>query len=97
MPSIPTGRRRPRTAKIAVSLPSALLDEIERHCRSTGASRSALVRRALERMFDAAYEAQAVREYVEAYRRSPETEEEVARNAPSGEELAETLRQYPWE
>jgi len=96
MPTIPTRPRR-GSSKVAVSLPADLLADVERYRRRSGESRSAVVRRALERLLDARVEADAVREYVEAYRRTPETAEEAALSTPSSEELAALAREHPWE
>ena len=95
MPSAPT-RPRSRVAKVAVSLPAGLLAEVERFRRRSGESRSALVRRALERLIDTTAEADAVREYVESYRASPETPEERSLSKPSAEELGALAREHPW-
>ena len=96
MPTVPTRSRR-RSSKVAVSLPADLLVEVERYRKRSGESRSAVVRCALERLLDATAEADAVREYVEAFRRTPETADEVALSTPSSEELAALAREHPWE
>lgn len=95
MPSAPT-RPRSRVAKVAVSLPTALLSEVEKLRKRSGETRSAVVRRALERLIDTTAEADAVREYVEAYRISPESPEEVALATPTAEEIERLAREHPW-
>jgi metal-responsive CopG/Arc/MetJ family transcriptional regulator len=67
-----------QSAKIAISLDEALLARVSRVQRATGESRSAVVGRAL-RQFVAEDERRAlVEEYVAAYRRTPESTEDVA-------------------
>jgi hypothetical protein len=86
-------RRSARARKVAVSLPAPLLDEVERRRRATGDSRSGFVGKALEhllRSLRAADGASLVREYVEGYRRLPETEPEIAEaEATAGEAFGE--------
>jgi metal-responsive CopG/Arc/MetJ family transcriptional regulator len=63
--------------KIAISLQPELLVRAEQLRRATGESRSALVARALRRLLRDEALAEQRREYVEAYRRLPETERDV--------------------
>ncbi len=66
------------TAKIAVSIDPELLRRVERVRLQTGESRSALVSRALRQLTRDDERARRVREYVQAYRDTPETAEEIA-------------------
>lgn len=63
--------------KIAVSLDPALLSGVEALRRRTGESRSAVVARALRALLDEERRRARVAEYVEAYRRLPETPAEI--------------------
>jgi len=64
--------------KVAISLDPELLARAERLRKETGESRSALVGRALRELLRAEERDRRVAEYVEAYRRVPETSREVA-------------------
>lgn len=69
----------PRTsAKIAISLDPSLLEAVDRVQRETGESRSAVIARAVRRLVDAEAQRRRMAEYVEAYRRAPESESDVA-------------------
>jgi metal-responsive CopG/Arc/MetJ family transcriptional regulator len=87
-------RASPAYAKIAVSLPSELLRGVERLRRTTGESRSALVRRSLEGLLGRIEEAGMVREYVAGYLAHPETKEEAEAATAAA---AEILAKEPWE
>jgi metal-responsive CopG/Arc/MetJ family transcriptional regulator len=78
-----------KTVKVAISLPEELLAEADKASEREGASRSAIIRRALADYLRAEQEREWDREYVEAYRRMPETREEVA--------VSEATSQYGWE
>lgn len=64
--------------KIAISLDPELLARAERLRRQTGESRSAIVQRALRELVRAEEREEQVAEYVEAYRRLPESAKEIA-------------------
>src|SRR5437870_2304533 len=66
-----------RYRKVAISLPASLLSELERRRKATGASRSGFVAEALELYLRTDEAATRIREYVEGYRRMPETREEI--------------------
>lgn len=87
-------RRNARVAKVAVSLPRALFQEIEKTRRAMGLSRSAIVRLALEESMARRRRAALEEQYVEAYRRFPETPAEVA--AVMGTAAA-VFEQEPWD
>ena len=65
--------------KVAVSIPKDLYQALERARKKNGKSRSAVVQNALRHWLNQQQEAEQVRQYVEGYRRMPETEEETAR------------------
>ena len=81
------------TAKIAISLPVEVLRKVERLRKETGESRSALIRKAIERIFEDREKARKDRAYVEGYRRMPETAED---RLLSDEMVAESLSRDPW-
>jgi metal-responsive CopG/Arc/MetJ family transcriptional regulator len=86
--------RPSRTRRVAISLPAALLRRVEQQRRETAESRSGFVKRALEDLLRRVEHERRVREYVEGYRRSPETAEEVsAADAAAVDALADE----PWE
>ena len=66
-----------KASKIAVSLETELLRQVERVREQTGESRSALVSRALRLLTREDEHARRVREYVQAYRDKPETAAEI--------------------
>jgi Arc/MetJ-type ribon-helix-helix transcriptional regulator len=81
-------RRPPASAKVAISLPTALLERLEDLRDRTGESRSAVVRRALELLLHRMDHYEAVREYVESYRLHPETDDDLELGRPTVDELA---------
>jgi metal-responsive CopG/Arc/MetJ family transcriptional regulator len=72
-----------KTAKIAISLPTETLDELERVRISSGRSRSALIREALEHWLRARELGPADQRYIEGYLRHPERSERSASIAAS--------------
>lgn len=64
-------------AKIAVSLPPALLQRVERLRRKRKTTRSAVVAEALELLVSMESEQEKVRRYVESYRSDPERWEDM--------------------
>ncbi len=66
------------TTRIAVSLPPDLLEKVERARKRRSLSRSAVVQRGLRAWLEAQRDSARVRRYVDAYRKQPETDEEVA-------------------
>lgn len=63
--------------KVAVSMPHALYRAVEQARKKNGKSRSAVVQDALRHWLNREQEAERVRQYVEGYKRMPETEEEI--------------------
>lgn len=81
--------------KVAVTVDRQLLARVENLRRRTGESRSALFGRALRMLLLERDRSEKVKKYVDAYRKMPETSEEIA----DAEALAvESLRHAPpWE
>jgi hypothetical protein len=73
------------TAKIAVSVPRKTLGAVEKRRRALGMTRSAVVTAALDAWLSEQSMTAEEREYMVAYLREPETEEERS----DGRELAE--------
>ncbi len=83
-----------KSAKIAISLPGALLALVEKERQATGESRSEFLRRALESYLRQKRERERVEQYIRGYQKYPETAEEMA-----GWEsiVAEAWADLPWE
>ena len=83
----------PRTSKVAISLPEEVLNAVEKEREESGESRSQIFRRALELLLRQRKEREMSEQYIQAYQRIPETEEEVtaARRAASA-----ILAGEPW-
>jgi hypothetical protein len=86
--------RMSKSAKIAFSLDARLLDRVERVRARTGESRSALIARALVAVTEEEARRQDILQYVEAYRRQPETPAEVTMARASARR---TLERLPWD
>ena len=67
---------RPAT-KVAVSIPSALYQAVERVRKASGQSRSAVIQDALRYWLDSQAQGALVREYEAGYRRKPEGRREI--------------------
>jgi metal-responsive CopG/Arc/MetJ family transcriptional regulator len=67
--------------KIAVSVSADLLAEVEEVRRREGLTRSAVVESGLRAWLRARRDAERVQRYVEAYRRHPESDDEIAETA----------------
>jgi metal-responsive CopG/Arc/MetJ family transcriptional regulator len=77
------------TEKIAITVDEGLLAEVERLRHRTGESRSAVFNRAVRQLIRLREHEERVSRYVEAYRKYPETAEEI----DAAEQLAtESLR-----
>jgi metal-responsive CopG/Arc/MetJ family transcriptional regulator len=79
--------------KIAITLEAPLLEGLEAVRRVTGESRSAVIARAVRTLLDDERRKAQVREYVEAYRRVPETADDLALSQAG----AAALAQLPWD
>ena len=83
-----------KTTKIAISLPEAVLDAVEKEREGSGESRSEFFRRAVEALLRQQREKELSERYVRAYQNLPESPEEVeAARKAAGSILAEE----PWE
>ena len=80
-------------AKVAISLPDSILAEIEAAREVTGESRSEFLRRAAELVLTRERERVLVKQYMDAYRRMPESAEEI-RLAQAGS--APAFAENPW-
>ena len=85
----------PRTvAKVTISLPMELVEDIDRRQEERGETRSDFIRQALERLFREEREREQIERYVRGYLRHRESEEDARAN----DELAvESLVAEPWE
>lgn len=63
-------------AKVAISLPDDLLQRIEEARQGTGETRSEFLRRSVEQTLRAEQDREWDRQYVEAYRRTPMSQDE---------------------
>lgn len=81
-------------AKIAISLPDDVLEDIERERTATGETRSEFLRRAVRTLLHHLREQEAVERYVWGYQEQPETEEERAIAASTS---SRPLAENPWE
>ena len=83
-----------KMTRVTVSLPGALLEAADGKLAEENESRSALVRRLLEAALREAAERDDVERWVQAYRKQPQTEDEVGWM----EQVAlEHLAEIPWE
>ncbi len=83
-----------KSAKIAISLPEALLERIEQEREATGESRSEFLRRALEVYLRQKRERELEEQYIRGYQKYPETKEEIASAEAT---LHEAFADSPWE
>ena len=81
-------------AKIAISLPDDVLQEVEKERSASGETRSEFFRRAVKALLKREREREAVEQYVRAYQEMPETEEEFAGLRSAG---LEALAELPWD
>ena len=65
-------------AKIAISLPDDVLEEVEKERLAEGVSRSEFFRHAVEEHLRRAKEREDVEQYIRGYQKYPETKEEMA-------------------
>lgn len=76
-----------------VQLNDDLLTDLDREAQRRGISRSLLIREAVETHLKATSEAELVRQYIEGYRRFPETEEEMRE---AEQNAIEAIREEAW-
>jgi metal-responsive CopG/Arc/MetJ family transcriptional regulator len=84
----------PHAEKIAISLDPDLLRHVERIRTKTGESRSAILARALRLLTKEEEHTRLVRDYVDAYRRHPETPSDIAVARALAKRSLNTL---PWD
>ena len=83
-----------KVAKVTISLPSAMLEAVEREREAKGQTRSEFFVRAVEEYLRRERHRQDVEQYIRGYQEFPETEQEVA----EAEALASwSLGQEPWD
>ncbi|MSQ40313.1 MAG: hypothetical protein EXR55_01340 [Dehalococcoidia bacterium] len=83
-----------KSAKIAISLPEKLLEDVERERQSTGETRSEFFRHVMETHLRQKRERELEEQYIRGYQKYPETEKEVAWAEAT---LHEALADSPWE
>ena len=81
-----------KAAKVAISLDTDLLQQVERVRERTGESRSAVVSRALRQLTRQEERNRRVREYEKAYREMPETPAEISAARTSARRSLDALR-----
>ena len=81
-------------AKIAISLPDEVLQDIEQERLATGETRSEFFRRAVKAYFQSKRKKEEIERYVRGYQQFPETEEELAWVEAASQAV---LAEYPWE
>ena len=82
------------TAKIAISLPQQVLEEIETRRRACGQTRSEFIRRAVEVFLRRERERELEEQYIRGYLEQPETEEDVAFARKA---LYAAMAESPWD
>ena len=80
--------------KVAISLPANLLKKVESIRKTTGESRSAFIRRAIESALAARDREALIAKYEDGYRKNPETPDEIAAAEAAAIAL---LAGEPWE
>lgn len=83
-----------RHTKIAISLPTETLAEVEKLRDERDVTRSALILEAIEDKLRQEKDRRDDAQYRRAYRELPETGEDLLFG---GEQWDETLKEYPWE
>ena len=83
-----------KIVRLTVSLPVEVLRKVERLHKETGASRSALIRKAIERIFEDREKAKRRAAYIEGYRRYPDSADDMALPLSM---VSEIIAKDPWE
>jgi len=83
-----------QTRKLSITLPGEVVDDVERLKRESKETRSAVILRVLRAFFRRRGEETRIREYVEGYRKHPESAAEIKVAEAAATEL---LAQEPWE
>ncbi len=81
-------------AKIAISLPDDVFQDVEKERQASGETRSQFFRRAVTALLKQRRDREANEQYVRAYREMPETEEELGWVETASQAV---LKEYPWD
>jgi metal-responsive CopG/Arc/MetJ family transcriptional regulator len=82
-----------KSTKIAISLPFDMLSVVERERKESGETRSEFFRHAIVELLKKRREQESIENYVEAYKRDPETREEIETARRSAGNI---LAKEPW-
>ena len=82
-----------KSAKIAISMPVEVLEEIERERDSDGTSRSEIIVQAIQEFLKNRRKQQQIEQYIRGYQLYPETDEEMD---VSDQLAAESMAKSPW-
>lgn len=80
-------------ARVTISVPTDLLQQLDHKLAKPGETRSAVVRRVLEEALRRAEEQREIERYIQGYREQPQTEEEFGW---SDHATQQGLAQAPW-
>lgn len=80
--------------KLAISLPRALVRQMEKLRKSSGESRSSFIQRAVRALMEGHARRNKIEQYVAGYSKNPETPDEVKAAEASATYL---LAEEPWE
>lgn len=83
-----------KTAKVAISLPEDILNNIEKERKARGESRSEFFRHAVKNYLQDKQESSVIREYICGYQAFPESPEEFEAMEQLGTAV---LSEEPWE
>jgi len=83
-----------KTAKVAISLPEDILNDIEKERKARGQSRSEFFRHAVKDYLHEKQETSAINEYIRGYQEVPESPEEFGVMEQLG---IAVLSEEPWE
>lgn len=83
-----------KTAKVAISLPEDILNNIEKERKARGESRSEFFRHAVKNYLQDKQESSVIREYIRGYQAFPESPEEFEAMEKLGTAV---LSEEPWE
>ena len=84
----------PKTAKVAISLPEDILNDIEKERKARGETRSEFFRHAVKNYLQDKQESSMISEYIRGYQALPESPEEFGAMEQLGTAV---LAEEPWE
>lgn len=84
----------PKTARLTITLPRELIEAVDQERKARGEIRSQFLRRAIQALRQKERELPAVEQYVEGYRKLPESPEETELADRTGTAV---LSGEPWE